>query len=174
MNRNYALLGGLAVFSLIGVVYFLYFREENVQEEEEKEEGDNLLDNEEQRKKREKWAKHTERFVGNVKYDGLVSGYQRRFDCSGLIYNTAQDIGSSIPSYSEAQYKACEEISEEECRKNSGTLVFMFKGKEVKHVEMSNGKGRLIGSWVSNGVGLHSWNWWRSSWDRVEYGVIKL
>ncbi|MEU6224981.1 C40 family peptidase [Streptomyces sp. NPDC047042] len=65
----------------------------------------------------------------------------KKFDCSGLTQYSFKKAGKSLPRTAAAQYNKTKHISAKS--RKSGDLVFFHSGKNVYHVGIYAGKGKI-------------------------------
>jgi cell wall-associated NlpC family hydrolase len=77
-----------------------------------------------------------------IPYKWGGDGGKEGFDCSGLTQFAYKQAGISIPRTAEEQYKASDITN----TAVPGSLIFFSNGKEISHVEMVAGNGKMIGA----------------------------
>ena len=86
----------------------------------------------------------------------------RRFDCSGLTQYSFKKAGKSLPRTAAAQYNKTKHISSKS--RKSGDLVFFHSGKNVYHVGIYAGKGKIWHSPRTGDVVKLQKIWTKSVW----------
>lgn len=107
------------------------------------------------------------------------------FDCSGLFYASAKDLGYTIPRNVRGLLAASVQIDEETAKNTKGAFVFMrrqsddargrWKAGDLVHIAASTGDGQTVEAWVSKGVTLAPWGWWSRSYATYQsyFGRLK-
>lgn len=116
------------------------------------------------------------------KYGGTGSD---GFDCSGLFYASAKDLGYTIPRNVRGLLAASEQIDEETAKNTKGAFVFMrrqsddpkgrWKAGDLVHIAASTGDGSTVEAWVSKGVTVAPWGWWSRAYSAYPsyFGKLK-
>lgn len=86
----------------------------------------------------------------------------RRFDCSGLTLYAYKKAGKRLPRTAAAQYNRTHHISASHRR--AGDLVFFHSGRNVYHVGIYAGKGKIWHSPRTGSVVRLEKIWTRSVW----------
>ncbi|MFJ6571757.1 C40 family peptidase [Streptomyces sp. NPDC091292] len=86
----------------------------------------------------------------------------RRFDCSGLTLYSFKRAGKKLPRTAAAQYNKTRHVSAGDRR--SGDLVFFHSGRNVYHVGIYAGKGRIWHSPKTGDVVRLQKIWTKSVW----------
>lgn len=86
----------------------------------------------------------------------------RRFDCSGLTLYAYKKAGKTLPRTAAAQYNETHHISASQRR--AGDLVFFHSGRNVYHVGIYAGKGKIWHSPKTGSVVRLETIWTRSVW----------
>ncbi|MDI3388018.1 C40 family peptidase [Streptomyces sp. B-S-A8] len=91
----------------------------------------------------------------------------RRFDCSGLTLYSYRKAGKKLPRTTAQQYNRTRRVSAD--RRERGDLVFFHSGRNVYHVGIYAGKGRI---WHAPKTGdvVRLQKIWTSS---VSYGRVR-
>ncbi|OON77325.1 C40 family peptidase [Streptomyces tsukubensis] len=90
-----------------------------------------------------------------------------RFDCSGLTLYSFKRAGKKLPRTAAAQYNKTRHISSS--RRSKGDLVFFHSGRNVYHVGIYAGGGRIWHSPKTGAVVRLERIWSRSVW----YGRVR-
>ncbi|WP_320784654.1 C40 family peptidase [Streptomyces sp. CRN 30] len=85
-----------------------------------------------------------------------------RFDCSGLTLYAYKKAGKKLPRTAAQQYNKTKKISAS--KRKQGDLVFFHSGKNVYHVGIYAGSGKLWHSPKSGDVVRKSKIWTKSVW----------
>lgn len=86
----------------------------------------------------------------------------RRFDCSGLTLYSYKKAGKTLPRTAAAQYNKTHHISAS--NRKAGDLVFFHSGRNVYHVGIYAGKGKIWHSPKTGDVVRLQKIWTRSVW----------
>ncbi|MDX3452841.1 C40 family peptidase [Streptomyces sp. ME02-8801-2C] len=86
----------------------------------------------------------------------------KKFDCSGLTQYSFKKAGKSLPRTAAAQYNRTKHISAKS--RKSGDLVFFHSGKNVYHVGIYAGKGKIWHSPKTGDVVKLQKIWTKSVW----------
>ncbi|MER6124872.1 C40 family peptidase [Streptomyces sp. NPDC001795] len=86
----------------------------------------------------------------------------RRFDCSGLTLYAYKKAGKTLPRTAAAQYNKTHHISASQRR--AGDLVFFHSGRNIYHVGIYAGKGKIWHSPKTGSVVRLEKIWTRSVW----------
>ncbi|WP_329298427.1 C40 family peptidase [Streptomyces sp. NBC_00659] len=85
-----------------------------------------------------------------------------RFDCSGLTLYSYKKAGKKLPRTAAAQYNKTHHVSAS--RRKAGDLVFFHSGRNVYHVGIYAGKGKIWHSPKTGEVVKLQKIWTRSVW----------
>ncbi len=91
----------------------------------------------------------------------------KRFDCSGLTLYSFKKAGKRLPRTAAAQYNKTNHVSASE--RKHGDLVFFHSGRNVYHVGIYAGKGRIWHSPKTGEVVKLQKIWTKSVW----YGRVR-
>jgi len=91
----------------------------------------------------------------------------KRFDCSGLTLYSFKKAGKSLPRTAAAQYNKTNHVSAS--NRKQGDLVFFHSGRNVYHVGIYAGKGRIWHSPKTGEVVKLQKIWTKSVW----YGRVR-
>lgn len=86
----------------------------------------------------------------------------RRFDCSGLTLYSYKKAGKTLPRTAAAQYNKTHHISAS--NRKAGDLVFFHSGRNVYHVGIYAGKGKIWHSPKTGEVVKLEKIWTKSVW----------
>lgn len=161
--------------ALSGLSTYYTFDDYDPEEDFEPEDQPSEMEGEERRTSPNKTASGSA-FV--AKMDELVADNPKRilggigtaekpgYDCSGLGYRAAYDLGVILPRLASKQAEAGTRITEEEARTTPGAFVFLLKpdGVSVQHVEYSVGDGKhVLAAQIRGGAKRYSWGWWKKN-----------
>jgi cell wall-associated NlpC family hydrolase len=99
------------------------------------------------------------------------------YDCSGLLWRSANDLGIKIPRVASGMLKVARAagpaLSYALARATPGVFVFFFRRKDgaLRHVEISTGDGYTIASQIKGGPGRYRFGWWLSKKQREKWRV---
>jgi cell wall-associated NlpC family hydrolase len=91
----------------------------------------------------------------------------RRFDCSGLTLYAYKKAGKSLPRTAAAQYNKTRHVPASQ--RKAGDLVFFHSGRNVYHVGIYAGKGKIWHSPKTGDVVKLQKIWTKSVW----YGRVR-
>ncbi|MFC7307992.1 C40 family peptidase [Streptomyces monticola] len=91
----------------------------------------------------------------------------RRFDCSGLTLYSFKRVGKKLPRTAAQQYNRTRHISSSQ--RQRGDLVFFHSGRNIYHVGIYAGKGRIWHAPKTGDVVRLQKIWTRSVW----YGRVR-
>ncbi|MFI9649551.1 C40 family peptidase [Streptomyces sp. NPDC052040] len=86
----------------------------------------------------------------------------RRFDCSGLTLYAYKQAGKTLPRTASGQYNRTRHVSAS--HREAGDLVFFHSGRNVYHVGIYAGKGKIWHSPKSGSVVRLERIWTKSVW----------
>lgn len=102
------------------------------------------------------------------------------YDCSGLGWRAANDLGIDIPRVASEQAENSTATDENTARTTPGAVVVFHRRSDdaIRHIEYSTGDGQTtVASQISAGVGRFRWGWWTSPKQSklwwVSFGILK-